>query len=96
MWVALLTQGNDRINICHTRFIVEKKQNISLSFDPTSIICYSCVESGGHPVCIEEDGGGGGEEAMFHLGRPTKPFLQPCLLKKGNALKSSVLRMEVE
>jgi hypothetical protein len=58
--------GDDRINICHTRFIVEKKQNISLSFDPTSMICYSCHERGGHPVCIEEEGG----EAMFHLGRP--------------------------
>jgi hypothetical protein len=79
--------GYDRINICHTRYIVEKKQNISLSFDPTSMICYSCVERGGHPVCIEEEGGG---RQCFTLADQTFPAALPC--KKGECAK--IIRIE--
>jgi hypothetical protein len=55
--------GDDRINFCHIRSIVEKKKNISMSFDPATMMCYSCTEKGGHPVCLDEEGGG---EAMLH------------------------------
>jgi len=51
--------GDDRINFCHIRSIVEKKQNISMSFDPATMMCYSCTEKGGHPVCLDEEGGEG-------------------------------------
>ncbi len=42
-------KGDDRINLCHTRFLVEKKQNITFSFDPLTLKCYNC-KNGGHDV----------------------------------------------
>ena len=79
--------GDDRINFCHIRSIVEKKQNISMSFDPATMMCYSCTEKGGHPVCLDEEGGG---RQCFILSDQTFPAALPC--KNGECAK--IIRIE--
>jgi hypothetical protein len=54
---SFANQGDERMRLCHTRFLVDKKQNISFSFDPESMMCFSCG-GGGHAVSQEGDGGG--------------------------------------
>ena len=44
---SFANQGDERIKLCHTRFLVDKKQNISFSFDPETMMCFSCG-GGGH------------------------------------------------
>ncbi len=60
--------------ICHFMTLVEKKQNISFSFDPKTLICSSCSGRGGHPV------GGGGVETrqVFVLTDQNFPAVLPC------------------
>ncbi len=64
-------ENDSRVSKSHTRFLVDKKQNITLSFDPVSMICYNCA-GGGHRVCNEGGGGGWGRSSFFL----TKTFLQ--------------------
>jgi hypothetical protein len=78
---------DDRINNCHTRFIVEKKQNISFSFDPATMMCYSCTARGGHAICGEE---GGGARQCFILSDQTFPACLPC----GNGECVKIIRVE--
>ena len=51
--------GDDKIERCHTRYLVEKNQNISMSFDPVTMSCYICKDRGEHSVGLGGDGGGG-------------------------------------
>jgi hypothetical protein len=85
---SFANKGDERIKLCHTRFLVDKKQNISFSFDLESMKCFSCG-GGGHDVSQEGGGGGGGGSAFFS---PTKTFWLHCLASKGNARKSFELR----
>ena len=50
------TRGDGRLAICHFMTLVEKKQNISFSFDPKTLICSSCSGRGGHPVGVYTGG----------------------------------------
>jgi hypothetical protein len=49
--------GDNRSSLCHFRSRVDRKQNLSFSFDPCSLLCSNCPSRGGHAVC--GDGGGG-------------------------------------
>jgi hypothetical protein len=44
---SFANKGDERTKLCHTRFLVDKKQNISFSFDPESMKCFSCGGGGG-------------------------------------------------
>ena len=55
------TNGDGRLGVSHFLTIVEKKQNISFSFDPKTLICSSCSGRGGSPG----GGRGGGDKASF-------------------------------
>jgi hypothetical protein len=82
------TKGDGRFAICHFMTLVEKKQNISFSFDPKTWICSSCNGrgGGGHPV------GGGGVETrqVFVLMDQNFPAVLPCSM--GECLK--IIRVE--
>jgi len=80
------TTGDGRLAVSHFMTIVEKKQNISFSFDPKTLICSSCSGRGGHPV------GGGGVEArqVFVLSDQNFPSVLPCSM--GECLK--IIRVE--
>jgi hypothetical protein len=69
--------------------LVDKKQNITFSFDPVSMICYNCA-GGGHRVC-NEGGGVGADRSSFF---PTKIFLQLFLVLPVSALKLSESRTD--
>jgi hypothetical protein len=51
--------GDDRASLCHFRSLVDRKQNISFSFNPKTLKCEHCEES--HVVC---DGEGGGKTGV--------------------------------
>jgi hypothetical protein len=80
------TNGDGRLGVSHFLTIVEKKQNISFSFDPKTLICSSCSGRGGHPV------GGGGVETrqVFVLSDQNFPSVLPCSM--GECLK--IIRVE--
>jgi hypothetical protein len=65
------TIGDGRLAVSHFMTIVEKKQNISFSFDPKTLICSSCSGRGGAPC----GGRGGGSKAGFC---PFGPKLSFC------------------
>jgi hypothetical protein len=50
------TRGDGRLAVSHFMTLVEKKQNISFSFDPKTLICSSCSGRGGAP-CWGRGGG---------------------------------------
>jgi hypothetical protein len=52
--------NDNRPSLCHYRSLTDRKQNISLSFDPLTMLCNSCPARGGHPVGGEVEGVGGG------------------------------------
>jgi hypothetical protein len=54
-------KNDERVGKCHRRFLVDKKQNITFSFDPVSMTCYNC-SGGGHKVRNE---GGGGTSSLY-------------------------------
>jgi hypothetical protein len=58
---SLSNKKDERVGKCHKRFLIDKKQNITFSFDPVSMTCYNCT-GGGHKVCNE--GGGGGASSL--------------------------------
>ena len=79
--------GDARIEKCQTRFLFEKKQNISFSFDPVTMMCYGCGGRGAHPVTQE---GGGGVKQCFILADHNFPANVPCA--NGECLK--IIRIE--
>jgi hypothetical protein len=68
---SFANKGDERIKLCHTRFLVDKKQNISFSFDPESMKCFSC---GGVGMTSARKGAGGGKAVLFSL----RPKLSGC------------------
>jgi hypothetical protein len=49
--IGTFANSNDnRPVLCHYRSLMDRKQNISLSFDPLTMLCNSCPSRGGHPV----------------------------------------------
>jgi hypothetical protein len=57
--VGSFANSNDnRPSLCHFRSLIERKQNISFSFDPLTMLCTSCPARGGHTVGGDEEGGG--------------------------------------
>ena len=52
---SFAVKGDGRAALCHFRSVIEKKQNISTSFNPKTLSCGSCPARGEHPV-----GGEGG------------------------------------
>jgi hypothetical protein len=62
---SFANQGDERIKLCHTRFLVDKKQNISFSFDPETMMCFSCGGVG--MLSCSQEGGGGGEAVLLSL-----------------------------
>jgi hypothetical protein len=58
---SFVVPRDERIENCSTRFLVEKKQNISMSFDPITMLCCSCKAKGAHSVEGGEGGGGAGK-----------------------------------
>jgi hypothetical protein len=80
-------KNDERVGKCHMRFLVDKKQNITFSFDPVSMTCYNC-SGGGHKVCNE---GGGGD--VKSLSFPIKTFRQHFRAPPENARKLSGLKM---
>jgi hypothetical protein len=62
--VGSFANSNDnRPSLCHFR----SQQNISLSFDPLTMLCNSCPARGGHTVGGELEGGGGGTRFTYVL-----------------------------
>jgi hypothetical protein len=58
---SFVARGDGRSSLCHFRSVIEKKQNISTSFNPKTLTCSSCPARGEHPV-----GGGGGGKPVLH------------------------------
>jgi len=77
---SFANKGDNRAGICHFRSLMDRKLNMSFSFDPHSMLCSNCPTRGGHPV--GEGGGGGLGKPSFCLTR-IFPLLSPAL--KGNA-----------
>ena len=55
--------GDNRSTLCHFCSRVDRKQNLSFSFDPRSLMCSNCPSRGGHGVLW--GGRGGGSKADF-------------------------------
>jgi hypothetical protein len=55
---SFANKGDNRSMNCHFRSLMDRKLNMSFSFDPHSLLCSNCPTRGGHPV--GEGGGGGG------------------------------------
>jgi len=90
---------DERVGKCHKRFLIDKKQNITFSFDPVSMMCYNCT-GGGHKVCNEGGGGGrrgwwggGGGGGVKSSSFPIKTFRQHFRVPLVNARKLSGLKM---
>jgi hypothetical protein len=77
--------GDRRPAICHFWSIIEKKQNVSTSFDPKSLSCNSCPGRGPHPVV-----GGEGLRQCFILSDQNFPGKVPC--SSGECMK--IIRIE--
>jgi len=56
---SFVVAGDGRSGICHFRSIIEKKQNVSTSFDPKDLMCSACPGRAAHPV-----GGGAGSGSV--------------------------------
>jgi hypothetical protein len=78
-------KGDGRSALCHFRSVIEKKQNISTSFNPKTLTCSSCPTRGEHPV-----GGEGGERQCFVLSDQNFPGCVP--VESGECLK--IIRIE--
>jgi hypothetical protein len=84
---SFANQGDERTKLCHTRFLVDKKHNISFSFDPESMMCFSCGGAG--MLSARKGVGGGGGSASFS---PIRISRLHCLVSKGSVRKSFALR----
>jgi hypothetical protein len=82
------TKGDGRLAICHFMTLVEKKQNISFSFDPKTLICSSCSGRGGGTQWGE-----GGWRLGKILSSRTRTSLPSCLAAWESASKSFEWRM---
>jgi hypothetical protein len=78
--------GDDRYKLSHNRSVVGKKQNMSFSFDPSTMTCYSCSGRGGHSV----NGGEENKRQCFILSDQNFPAVLPC--SNGECVK--ILRIE--
>jgi hypothetical protein len=59
--IGTFANSNDnRHSLCHYRSLMDRKQNISLSFDPLTMLCNSCPARGGALCWGGGCGGGGG------------------------------------
>jgi hypothetical protein len=83
------TKGDGRLAICHFMTLVEKKQNISFSFDPKTLICSSCSGRGGGGTRWGE----GGWRLGKFLSSRTRTSLPSCLAAWASASKSFEWRM---
>jgi hypothetical protein len=73
---SFVVKGDGRAALCHFRSVIEKKQNISTSFNPKTLSCGSCPARGEHPV-----GGEGGGKAVPCPKRPKLPWLRSRLVR---------------
>jgi hypothetical protein len=58
-------KGDNRSSLCHFRFLMDRKQNMSFSFDPQTLQCSNCPARGSHAV---GGGVGGGYQAYLCAG----------------------------
>ncbi len=79
------SRGDGRIALCHIRSVIEKKQNISTSFSPKTLMCSSCPARGEHPAFGE-----GGNCQCFILSDQNFPGCVP--VTAGECLK--IIRIE--
>jgi len=78
--------GDKRVDNCQTRFLIDKGQNMSFSFDPDSMLCFTCSGRGSHPVTRDGLSGGGRwlGSVSFCL---TTTFPQSCPAAMGSVSK---------
>jgi hypothetical protein len=55
-------KGDNRASLCYFRSLMDRKQNMSFSFDPQSLLCSNCPARGGHDV---GEGGEGGSDTLM-------------------------------
>ena len=67
-------KDDHRSAIAHYRCMVDRKLNLSFSFDPKTLICSNCPARAGHSVLGGGGGGGGAKAGLFPFG----PKLPPC------------------
>jgi hypothetical protein len=82
-------EKDNRVSKNHTRFLVDKKQNITFSFNPVSMTCYNCA--GGGDTGFAMKGRVGAVRSSFFL---IKTFLQLFLAPLESVLRASELRMD--
>jgi hypothetical protein len=82
---SFTVKGDGRAALCHFRSVIEKKQNISTSFNPKTLSCGSCPARGEHPV-----GGEGGVRQCLVLSDQNFPGCVP--VSSGECLK--IIRIE--
>ncbi len=82
---SFAVKGDGRAALCHFRSVIEKKQNISTSFNPKTLSCGACPARGEHPV-----GGEGGERQCLVLSDQNFPGCVP--VSSGECLK--IIRIE--
>ncbi len=85
--VSFSNKNDERMGMCHRRFLVDKKQNITFSFDPVYMTCYNC-SGGGHKVCNE-----GGRGDVKSVSSRIKTFRRHFRAPPENARKLSRLKM---
>jgi hypothetical protein len=85
---SFANKGDNRSMNCHFRSLMDRKLNMSFSFDPHSLLCSNCPTRGGHPV--GEGGGGGGVRQTFVLSDQNFSPVLPC--SEGECLK--IIRVE--
>jgi hypothetical protein len=79
------SRGDGRIALCHIRSVIEKRQNISTSFSPKTLMCSACPTRGEHPAFGE-----GGNRQCFILSDQNFPGCVP--VTAGECLK--IIRIE--
>ncbi len=79
------SRGDGRIALCHIRSVIEKKQNITTSFSPKTLMCSACPARGEHPAFGE-----GGNHQCFILSDQNFPGCVP--VTAGECLK--IIRIE--
>ena len=83
---SFASADDNRSAFCHFRSVIERKVNMSFSFDPKTLLCGSCVGKGEHSVT----GGEGGARQTFVLSDQNFPACLPCSM--GECFK--IIRVE--